>query len=404
MVKKSNELVTARFSFSVMEMRLFTMIVSLIDDRDEDFKQYKIPIKNLINMYEIKSKTIYAEIVTLSTSMLNKIITIPIKENDIDKEIKTTLVSSFKYAVDGSGMLEINFNPVLKPFLLQLKSRFLLYDIKNILKISSWNSIRMYELLKSYEWIWKRIFEVEELKQILCVEDKYSKYSNFKKKILLKAQEDLVKHTDIRFTFEEISETSRRVEKIAFTICRNKKGVVETHEIEEGSLNNGNSPEKVSWYDEIRVFGVSKATIESQIIWNYEDEFIEQTLKYCKNHFKTNIVKQKWGFFLKALKEGYYKEEINEQATKKVKKAQAKVQQQSEEQQAEQLRLEREQKLKILREEFLTPEFTESVVEELQQNNTFMYKLVEKDYKEGTINKYLQTALDIRLEKEFWRE
>jgi hypothetical protein len=63
--------------------------------------------------------------------------------------------------------------------------------------------------------------------------------------------------------------------------------------------------------------------------------------------------------------------------------------------------LEREQKLKILREEFLTPEFTESVVEELQQNNTFMYKLVEKDYKEGTINKYLQTALDIRLEKEF---
>jgi plasmid replication initiation protein len=137
MVKKSNELVTARFSFSVMEMRLFTMIVSLIDDRDEDFKQYKIPIKNLINMYEIKSKTIYAEIVTLSTSMLNKIITIPIKENDIDKEIKTTLVSSFKYAVDGSGMLEINFNPVLKPFLLQLKSRFLLYDIKNILKISS---------------------------------------------------------------------------------------------------------------------------------------------------------------------------------------------------------------------------------------------------------------------------
>jgi plasmid replication initiation protein len=98
------------------------------------------------------------------------------------------------------------------------------------------------------------------------VEDKYSKYSNFKKKILLKAQEDLVKHTDIRFTFEEISETSRRVEKIAFTICRNKKGVVETHEIEEGSLNNSNSPEKVSWYDEIRVFGVSKATIESQII------------------------------------------------------------------------------------------------------------------------------------------
>ena len=137
MVKKSNELVTARFSFSLMEMRLFTMIVSLIDDRDEDFKQYEIPIKNLINIYGIKSKTVYAETVTLSKSMLKKIITIPIKENDIDKEIQTTLFSSFKYAVNGTGMLEISFNPILKPFLLQLKNRFLLYDIKNILKLSS---------------------------------------------------------------------------------------------------------------------------------------------------------------------------------------------------------------------------------------------------------------------------
>ncbi|MCF2220975.1 hypothetical protein H9Q08_16950 [Chryseobacterium sp. PS-8] len=63
--------------------------------------------------------------------------------------------------------------------------------------------------------------------------------------------------------------------------------------------------------------------------------------------------------------------------------------------------MEREQKLKILRGEFLTPEFTQSVVEELQQNNTFMYKLVEKDYENGIVNKYLNIAIDIRLEKEF---
>ncbi|WP_326493148.1 replication initiation protein [Chryseobacterium sp. SL1] len=134
-----------------MEIRFFTMVVSLIDDKDEDFKQYEIPIKNLINLYDIKSKTIYAEMDKLSTSMLKKIITIPLKENDIDKELKTTLFGSFKYAKNGSGMLEVNFNPVLKPFLLQLKNRFLLYDIKNILKLTSSNSIKMYELLKSYE-------------------------------------------------------------------------------------------------------------------------------------------------------------------------------------------------------------------------------------------------------------
>lgn len=81
----------------------------------------------------------------------------------------------------------------------------------------------MYELLKAYEGIGKRIFEVEELKQILGVEEKYAKYANFKTRILLKAQEDIQKHTDIRFTFEELSDYGRRVERIAFIIHKNKQ-------------------------------------------------------------------------------------------------------------------------------------------------------------------------------------
>ncbi len=150
-VKKSHELVTARYSFTLMEMRLFTIIVSMIDDRDEDFKTYKIPVRNFINTFNIKSKTIYAEISQLTTSMLKKIITIPVHKDNEEKELKVALLSSFMYSIDGKGMLEATFHPHMKPYFLQLKSKFLLYDIKNILKISSGNSIRMYELLKSYE-------------------------------------------------------------------------------------------------------------------------------------------------------------------------------------------------------------------------------------------------------------
>jgi len=62
----------------------------------------------------------------------------------------------------------------------------------------------MYELLKTYEGICKIRFSLEKLKEILGVAGKYSKYSNFKAKILLRAQQDLVTHTDICFSFEEI--------------------------------------------------------------------------------------------------------------------------------------------------------------------------------------------------------
>ncbi|WP_366143601.1 replication initiation protein [Flavobacterium sp.] len=81
------------------------------------------------------------------------------------------------------------------------------------------------------------MFEVEELKLILGVQEKYAKYANFKSRILLKAQEDIEKHTDIRFTFEELSDFGRRVERIAFTIYKNKQqpdtdNVVDKNEVE----------------------------------------------------------------------------------------------------------------------------------------------------------------------------
>ncbi len=79
-----------------------------------------------------------------------------------------------------------------------------MYDMKHVLNISSSNSIRMYELLKAYEGVGKRVFDVEELKEILGVDEKYNnRYYNFKKRIILQAQKDLTEHTDINFTFKE---------------------------------------------------------------------------------------------------------------------------------------------------------------------------------------------------------
>lgn len=50
-IKKAHDLVTARYSFSLTELRLFTLIVSMIKDQDEDFEVYKIPIKHVIDTF-----------------------------------------------------------------------------------------------------------------------------------------------------------------------------------------------------------------------------------------------------------------------------------------------------------------------------------------------------------------
>lgn len=108
----------------------------------------------------------------------------------------------------------------MKPHLLQLQTQFLMYDIKNILRLQSSFSIRIYELLKQYERIGKRKFTIEELKEILDISDKYPLYANFKQRVIIKAQEDLSEFTDIRFTFEE-EKKGKAVYAINFFIERN---------------------------------------------------------------------------------------------------------------------------------------------------------------------------------------
>lgn len=151
----------------------------------------------------------------------------------------------------------------------------------------------MYELLKSYEGIGKRVFDIEELKQILGVEDKYSKFANFKTRILLKAQEDLLQHTDISFTFEELSENSRRVEKVAFYIHKNLPQQKSKDKTSNDAIQTTSESEKQNPLDAIRGLGVLQSVIDSEVLPLYDSLYIEQTLKNCQLHFKTNKVVNK---------------------------------------------------------------------------------------------------------------
>jgi plasmid replication initiation protein len=100
------------------------------------------------------------------------------------------------------------------------------------LKLPSTYSIRIYELLKQYEKIGKRKFDLQELKEIVgAVEqievkgkkvekDNYPLYGNFRQKVLLKAERDLENYTDIRFEFEALKK-GRKVKEIMFYIFPN---------------------------------------------------------------------------------------------------------------------------------------------------------------------------------------
>lgn len=111
-------------------------------------------------------------------------------------------------------------------------------------------------------------------------------------------------------------------------------------------------------------------------------------------------MQHKSGFFLKALKEGFFSEQINSETSKKEKQQQISVSN-HEQMKAEELAAkQKEERLQLLREQYQTPELVEEVLKS-HQSNRFMYPIMKEKRDQGQIHKVLQAYVDVRLEEEY---
>ncbi len=237
LVRKSNDLVEARYKFDIWETRIFTKMLTMVKLKDEDFCSYRIYLSDLVKDFGLESnKDAYERLRAGGFKLMRKIIKIIKNTDEGMMELSTPIIIGLENPLDAepddAKFINVSFHPDMKPYLLSLKSQFTTYDVRNILKLPSSYSIRIYELLKQYQRIGRRKFELKELKEIIGVieeidlngkkstKDNYPLYGNFRQRVLLKAQRDLEKHTDIKFTFEPIKR-GRRVHEIMFMISSN---------------------------------------------------------------------------------------------------------------------------------------------------------------------------------------
>lgn len=118
-----------------------------------------------------------------------------------------------------SGIASIRIDDRLAPYLFDLKEKFTQYQLFNILSMKSAFSIRLYELMKSYQFQTLKIFDLDDLKRLLMVDDvkSYNRFPDFRRYVLEKAQVEINSLTDIHITFEPILK-GRKVVKIKFCI------------------------------------------------------------------------------------------------------------------------------------------------------------------------------------------
>jgi plasmid replication initiation protein len=133
-----------------------------------------------------------------------------------------------------NGSIGIVFSESIMPFLAQVKQKFVIYNLKEIANFGSLYTTRLYELIQEFKDTGYIIKNVEQLRELFGVGDKYKLYGHFKDKTFQHAINEINDQTDYNITFTEIK-TGRKVTSIEFSF---KKTIVEKRFKPDGSQVN----------------------------------------------------------------------------------------------------------------------------------------------------------------------
>jgi len=226
-IRKPENLVKARYRLSPLAIKFLSTIIANIKRSDDLDEEYILKVKDFKELTGQKTKRIYELVEEALEDLLKNPLKIPL-DTEQTKFLMTNWVSS---AIYDDGQISFLIDKRLRPFLLEIKEKFLKYKLENILTLRSSYSIRLYEILKDWFEMYSRynnraekIISLDEFRDILEIPKSYQYSSHIKKLILLKSQDEFKQNTDIVFDFKEIK-TGRKVTHLKFIIYSNKKQV-----------------------------------------------------------------------------------------------------------------------------------------------------------------------------------
>ena len=119
------------------------------------------------------------------------------------------------------GIIKFNFAfQVLE--LIQNPSIYAYLDLRIIKQLENKHSISLYEILKDYVNLKNITFKIEEFKKAIDLQEiQYSRFNNFRDRVLTPAIEEINSKTDLKVSYEKISQ-GRKVTHLKFFISEKK--------------------------------------------------------------------------------------------------------------------------------------------------------------------------------------
>lgn len=210
-VVKSNRIVEASYELTLNEQRLILMCIAKIkrgDDINAD-TIFEISVSEFATRFGLTMGRSYSQLQDATERLYERSVSIKGISSRPNKPkikvIKSRWISNIRY-LEGEGGIHLQFSPVMIPYISHLHSEFTIYDLESISKMSSTYSIRIYELLTQWVSVGKRSISVEELREILCLENKYKAVKDLKARVINPAIKEINNTSDLNVSYEQYKE------------------------------------------------------------------------------------------------------------------------------------------------------------------------------------------------------
>lgn len=215
-VAQNNTLIDAPKDLSLLEYKLFLIVVSKIDPMCDEIPVFSISAEEFCKATGIKDNgSVYRDLQKAADRLMKRVART--YDPELNITINVNLTRKALYWHD-QGRIEIHLSNDIKPFLVNLQKEFTQYKLSNVSHMASLYAIRLYELLKKQENFGKRIFELDDLRIKLGIsKGQYSRFSDFKRSVLKIAIKEINNKTDIAIKFE-LKKTRQKFTHIKFDI------------------------------------------------------------------------------------------------------------------------------------------------------------------------------------------
>lgn len=223
-VVKANSLIEASYRLSIDEVRILALTIGTMNPRSNQ-KVFDFTVADFVHEFpEISMDNAYKQI----QSAIKRIYDRSVRTEDSARVTEFRWVSSRTY-FKKEGRFRIAMTDEVMPYLTQLKGQFAQYQLKNIAYFNSIHSIRIYELITQYRSVGNREITIKDLKKWLQVEENYSRWNNFKARVLDPAITEINEKSDLFVEVEQIKH-GRSIYALSFAI-KQKQAVISTEKI-----------------------------------------------------------------------------------------------------------------------------------------------------------------------------